>query len=250
MGNAASVACIAGASAGLAVVTSYELLLKRGSKGTPGAGENALASVHSEVRETSRKVEQLMELTQNTNRVLAKCIEMSTETSTERVDCAVVAFQDIAKKLNGNSLTWVSPGIEDMNANVRRVLELATHANSIIDEALCLPQRDQLSAVMRVLDSIEANTKRVFDLVANTRNKEQAQKAMVALTNTVTNLENIVTQKLPTIESAILETNKRIAATNEAVGLLPDGVDKTVKKYSTILHDEHEQLYKLLSPGV
>lgn len=255
MGNAASVACIAGASAGLVVATSYDairLLLKKDSKSLagPDTADGALACIKNEVHDTRNKVEQLVELAQSTNRALAKCIEMGTETSAERMDCAIVAFQDVARKLDSNSLTWANPGIDDINANVRRALELAAHTNSIVDGAQCLPPGDQLGAVMRVLDSIEANTKRIFDLIASTVNEEQSHKAMAALTNTVTNLENIVTQKLPAIESAMLETNKRIAATGDAVNQLPSGVEITVEKYSTLLHKEHEDLYRLLSPGI
>ena len=228
MGNAASVACIAGASAGLVVATSYEairLLLKKNGKGAASTHATD-ACVHSEVRE---KMEQLMILI---NRVLGM----------EKVECAIVAFQE---KLN-------SDGFDDINANLRRVLELAMHANSVLDAANTRLPTNQLALVadatreMEVLDSIDANTKRILDLIASTRhpNEEQAQKAMVALAGTVANVESIVTQKLPTIENAILENTKRVAATGDAI---TEGVERTVEKYSTLLHKEHEELYKLLS---
>ena len=243
MGNAASVACIAGASAGLVVATSYEairLLLKKNGKGAASthAADNELACVHSEVMETSRKMEQLMALTQSINRVLARCNEMGMEKSTEKVECAIVAFQDIARKLNSDGLTWANPGIEDINANVRRVLELATHANRVLDTASTRPPANQLAIVaeatreMEVLDSIDANTKRILDLIASTRypNEEQAQKAMVALADTVANVESIVTQKLPMIENAILEITKRVAATGDAISQLPEWDRKDGRK--------------------
>lgn len=113
--------------------------------------------------------------------------------------------------------------------------------------------------VKRRLEAVEADVKKAIKLIEKTnKSLEEVKKTIDELpdSNSETVLraiDNIVktNETLPNrmskVEEMMSETVSGVVKTNEAVDALPGTIDATAKKYSMYLHDEHVNMFELMS---
>ena len=135
----------------------------------------------------------------------------------------------------------------------------AASAVCIVGATAVIIAKPACDFVKRRLEAVEADVKKAIKLIEKTnKSLEEVKKTIDELpdgnSETVLRaIDNIVktNETLPNrmskVEEMMSETVSGVVKTNEAVDALPGTIDATAKKYSMYLHDEHVNMFELMS---
>ena len=114
-------------------------------------------------------------------------------------------------------------------------------------------------AVLDRIAVVEADVKKAITLLEEAKKgaandqagKELYSEAMVlqaieSIDNTNRTV-NMLPGRLSRVEEVVLQNVEGVERANGAISVLPDKIDETARKYSTYLHDEHVNIFELVS---
>lgn len=141
----------------------------------------------------------------------------------------------------------------------------AASAACIVGAAAVIIAKPACEFMKGRLEAVEADVKKAIKLIEKTNEsldkvKQTIVKANETLPNRMSNTEVMLrtadgvmktNEMLPNMmskmEEMMLKTVDGVTRTNEAVDALPGTMDATTKKYSMYLHDEHVNMFELMS---
>lgn len=121
--------------------------------------------------------------------------------------------------------------------DVRRAIELVTETNKSLGQV-----KDAIYKQAGTLSRVQEQP--------NGQHSPRVPKTMLqAIENIATTNDTVskLPDRMSKMEEIVLQTVNCITKTNEAVNALPSTIDTTVKKYSMYLHDEHVNMFELMS---
>ena len=136
---------------------------------------------------------------------------------------------------------FVKHRLEAVEADVKKAIKLIEETNESLDQVkqtIVDGKSDNSDTVLRAIDNImktnETLPNRMEEVVLRT--VDGFVKTNEALPNMMSKMEDMMSK---TIDG--------VTKTNEAVDALPETIDATAKKYSMYLHDEHVNMFELMS---
>ena len=113
----------------------------------------------------------------------------------------------------------------------------ATSAACIVAAAVII-SKPVCDFVKHRLEAVEADVKKAIELIGETNESLDKIKTLIDGNNS---------DKSDAVLQAIENIVDGVTKTNEAVDALPGTIDATAKKYSMYLHDEHVNMFELMS---
>jgi F0F1-type ATP synthase membrane subunit b/b' len=129
---------------------------------------------------------------------------------------------------------FVKHRLEAVEADIKKAIKLIEETNESLDKVKQtideLPNRES-ETVLRAIDNI---------VKTNEMLPNKMEEVMLKTVEGVNMLQN-------KMEEMMLETVEGVTRTNRAVNMLPETIEATAKKYSMYLHDEHVNMFELMS---
>ena len=133
--------------------------------------------------------------------------------------------------------------LEAVEADVKKAIKLIEKANESLEKVKQtideLPDGDS-ETVLRAIDNIVKANETLPNRISNT-------EVMLKTADGVMKTNEMLPNMMSKMEEMMLKTVDGVTRTNEAVDALPGTMDATTKKYSMYLHDEHVNMFELMS---
>ena len=139
---------------------------------------------------------------------------------------------------------FVKRRLEAVEADVKRAIKLIEKTNKSLEEVKKtideLPDSDS-DTVLRAIDNIVKTNETLPDRMS------RMEEVMFKTADGVVKTNEMLPNRMSKVEEMMSETVSGIVKANEAVDALPGTIDATAKKYSMYLHDEHVNMFELMS---
>ena len=133
--------------------------------------------------------------------------------------------------------------LEAVEADVKKAIKLIEKTNESLEKVKQtideLPDGDS-EMVLRAIDNIVRVNETLPNRISNT-------EVMLKTADGVMKTNEMLPNMMSKMEEMMLKTVDGVIRTNEAVDALPGTMDATTKKYSMYLHDEHVNMFELMS---
>lgn len=136
---------------------------------------------------------------------------------------------------------FVKHRLEAVEADVKKAIKLIEETNESLDQVkqtIVDGKSDNSDTVLRAIDNIMKTNKTLPN-----RMEEVVLRTVDSFVKTNEALPNMMSK----MEDMMSKTIDGVTKTNEAVDALPETIDATAKKYSMYLHDEHVNMFELMS---
>ena len=139
---------------------------------------------------------------------------------------------------------FVKHKLEAVEANVKKAIKIIEETNESLEKVKQtideLPGGDS-ETVLRAIDNIVKTNETLPNRMS------EMEETMLETVNGVMKTNEALPNRMSKMEEMMFETVNSVMKTNEVVNALPGTMDATAKKYSMYLHDEHVNMFELMS---
>ena len=128
---------------------------------------------------------------------------------------------------------FVKHRLEAVEADVKKVIKLIEETNESLDK------------VKQTIVDSNNNIVKTNETLPNKMSK--MEENVLKTVDNIIKVNETLPNRMLRMENMMSETVNGITKTNEAVDALPGTIDATAKKYSMYLHDEHVNMFELMS---